>query len=120
MTYRVVEIRIQNMERRVLYGLPLTIDEQRWLFEQACHKLGPVLKRCYACNETGRKRKLVPDGFSDQGNLVDLGPCPACKGTARIPEEITYTVTCFEGIPIRNSGKRQCSTGDSLGGGEHG
>lgn len=44
---------IRDMRNRVRYGMPLTMEEQRWLTEQVTGPI-PQRKRCNTCEGTGQ------------------------------------------------------------------
>lgn len=67
---RTVRINLQDLRRRITFGLPLSRDESHWLVEQASGPLERHPVRCLSCNATGKS----------SGEK-----CPWCGGTGYIP-----------------------------------
>jgi len=59
---------------RLRHGLPLTIEQQRWLAEQIWGPIGTKKKRCPQCNAD---RTIVCIRYCDGDGYV----CAKCNGT---------------------------------------
>ena len=78
-----MDANLQEMRRRVSYGMPLTIDEQRWLVEQVTGEKITRLKRCYACHATG----LVESPCGDAGEKATQ-KCQSCQGVGFVSRDV--------------------------------
>lgn len=74
---------LRTMRHRISYGLPLTIEEQRWLVEQATGEKIDRLNRCPACNAEGTV--LVPD--CEGTPRGEKRRCEACGGFGYVAGE---------------------------------
>ena len=83
---------------RLRHGLPLTIEQQRWMATQIWGPIGPHLKRCDYCNENG-KRYYFSKG---EGKI---GKCDHCDGRGYVCAECNGT-----GGTIGN----ECICGDGI------
>jgi len=68
---------LRTMRYRVSYGLPLTIDEQRWLVEQVTGEKIAGFNRCSTCNANG----FVMNPY----NTSEKVPCVDCGGEGYQP-----------------------------------
>lgn len=80
----VTKSHLRTMLRRVSYGLPLTVDEQRWLIEQVTGVKIVAFKRCPACNA---------NGFAiNPHNSAEKITCEVCGGNGYQQPEIGHSI----------------------------
>lgn len=85
---------LEQMRDQVQYGMPLTMDEQRWLVERVTGRPVPQRKRCVKCGGEGNF------GWVESGRRI---VCQTCNGSG-----YQYTVVICDGCNVPSPSEHSC------------